>query len=221
MFNGIDLVDISRVHWKDIKYNNNNVRYKHLIDLIHNTVSERNLVKSGILDNEKRVYLLFKKQLVMWMEREYGDTDKVSIFEQPFDTEIEPQFEVRLNKTQKLVVISTGERALLMCIKLQDELVLEDATIGKRHMQKLAEYMREYSKRYKIKPYGCIIYVNVDKTKLNLQPITINTVSDYLVGQQVVDIHDYWKYIANKVNDCYKYFILRGKNKQEKVNKSK
>lgn len=213
MFNGIDYVDINHIHWKDIKYTNNNIRYKHLIEVIHSVITERKLVSAGILDDEKRIYLLFKKQLVQWLEKEYGDEDTVSIFEQPFDVDIEPQFEVKINKVQKLVVISTGERALVICIRLQDELVLGDATVGKRHLDVLTRHLREYNRRYKIKPFGCILYVNVDKTKLNMQPITINSVADFMVGEQVVDIHDYWKFIANKVNDCYKYFILRGKNK--------
>lgn len=218
MFNGVDSVDITKVHWKDIKYNNNNIRYKHLIELIHNTINERKLVKQGVLNDDTRVYLLFKKQLVLWMRQEYGVENDVSLFEQPFDLDIEPQFEVKLNKTQKLVVISTSERALLFCIRLQDELVLGDATVGKRHMFNLARCLREYAKKYKVKTLGCMLYVNVDRTKLNLQPMVINTVSDFVVGEQVVDIHDYWKFIANKVNEVYKAFILRGK-KHDSVSK--
>lgn len=218
MFNGVDSVDITKVHWKDIKYNNNNIRYKHLIELIHNTINERKLVKQGVLNDDTRVYLLFKKQLVLWMRQEYGVENDVSLFEQPFDLDIEPQFEVKLNKTQKLVVISTSERALLFCIRLQDELVLGDATVGKRHMFNLAKCLREYTKKYKVKTIGCMLYVNVDRTKLNLQPMVINTVSDFVVGEQVVDIHDYWKFIANKVNEVYKAFILRGK-KHDSVSK--
>lgn len=218
MFNGVDSVDITKVHWKEIKYNNNNIRYKHLIELIHNTINERKLVKQGVLNDDTRVYLLFKKQLVLWMRREYGVENAVSLFEQPFDLDIEPQFEVKLNKTQKLVVISTSERALLFCIRLQDELVLGDATVGKRHMFNLAKCLREYAKKYKVKTLGCMLYVNVDRTKLNLQPMVINTVSDFVVGEQVVDIHDYWKFIANKVNEVYKALILRGK-KHDSVSK--
>ena len=218
MFNGVDSVDITKVHWKEIKYNNNNIRYKHLIELIHNTINERKLVKQGVLNDDTRVYLLFKKQLVLWMRQEYGVENAVSLFEQPFDLDIEPQFEVKLNKTQKLVVISTSERALLFCIRLQDELVLGDATVGKRHMFNLARCLREYAKKYKVKTLGCMLYVNVDRTKLNLQPMVINTVSDFVVGEQVVDIHDYWKFIANKVNEVYKAFILRGK-KHDSVSK--
>ena len=218
MFNGVDSVDITKVHWKEIKYNNNNIRYKHLIELIHNTINERKLVKQGVLNDDTRVYLLFKKQLVLWMRQEYGVENAVSLFEQPFDLDIEPQFEVKLNKTQKLVVISTSERALLFCIRLQDELVLGDATVGKRHMFNLARCLREYAKKYKVKAIGCMLYVNVDRTKLNLQPMVINTVSDFVVGEQVVDIHDYWKFIANKVNEVYKAFILRGK-KHDSVSK--
>jgi hypothetical protein len=35
-----------------------------------------------------------------------------------------------------------------------------------------------------------------------------------MVGETIVDIYDQWRYITNKVDDAYKYFIGKAKNKK-------
>ena len=213
-FNGVSYIDVNYIKWKDVKYNNGNIRYKHLLEMIKNLIYERKLVKEGILDDDKRMYLLFKKQIFKWVRLQYGVEDTVSVIEMPFNLEIDPMFEVKVNKRQKLISIRTDDSALVLCIRLQDEKVINDSTVGKRHLIELVGALREFHKEYKIKPSACLIYVNTDKSKLNLQPITINNVNDFMIGEQTIDIHDYWRFITNKLSDCYKYFILRGKAKK-------
>lgn len=215
LFNAVSYVDINYIHWKDIKFNNNNIRYAHLIEIIKNFLYERKLVGSGVLDDNKRVYLLFKKQMAKWIKQTYASDDTVEIFTMPYNDDIDPQFEIKINKVQKFQVIKTDDdKALIISIRLQDELVLGDSTIGRKHINEMVKCLREFSSINRIKPSGCIIYVNVDKNKINLQPININNVNNFLVGEQIVDIHDQWKFVANKINDCYKYFIQSGKNRR-------
>lgn len=221
LFNGVRYVDIKNVQWKQIKFNNNNMRYKNIIEVCRNLLFERDLVKLGELDDGKRMYIIFKKQIFKWFKLTYTD-DTVETFEQSYTMpELEPPFEYKINKTQKLLAIRTEKQALIVCVRLQDELLLEDSSLSRKQINELVKYLREYKKTYKIKVSGCIVYVNIDKRKLNLEPITVNAVNDFMIGETTVDIHDQWKFIANKLEDVYKYFIQREKNKKrsERVNK--
>lgn len=212
LYNGVSYTDLNEVKWKTVKFNNDTMRYKNIIDIIHNLTFEKKALLNGTLTEDARIYQLFKRQLFKWVKVNYGSEDTVEVFKMPFDPELEPQFELKINKVNKLIVIKTEEKALLMSVKLQTKEVLDDATLGKRHMEDLVFGLRDYAKDNRVKVSGCIVYVNTDKTKINLQPIMMNVVNDYSVGIQVVDIHDNWNYIANKINDCYKIFIERSKS---------
>ena len=213
MYNGIEYVDLNYVKWKTIKYDNSNIRYKHLIEVIRNFVFERKMVKQGFIDDEIRTYLLFKKQLFKWVKTQYGDEDAVEVFEVPFTLDDEPVFEVKINRVQKIIAIRSEEKALLLCVRLQTKQVKEDVKLSRKHMEELVEYIRKYAADHKINTSGCLLYINTDKNKLNLEPITTNVIQDHTVGVQVIDLFDQWRFIANKINDCYKYFIQRAKNK--------
>lgn len=216
MFNGVSYVDLAFVKWKTIKYDNGNIRYKHLVEVIRTLIMEQKLARQGQIDDNIRTFLLFKKQLFKWIKMNYKD-DLVTVFEEPFTLDNEPLFEYKINRTQKLIVISTDKKALILCVRLQTELVLEDTTLGRKHMEELVKYIQDYCTDHKVNASGCIIYVNTDKTKLNFQPITTNVINDYTIGEQIVDLHDQWRFIANKINDCYKCFIQRSKNKEAGV----
>lgn len=211
LFNGVSFVDINSVKWKTVKFNNDTMRYKNIIDIIHNLTFEKKALANGTLNEDSRIYQLFKRQLFKWIKLNYGKEDIVEIFKMPFDPEIEPPFELKINKVNKLIAIRTEEKALLISVKLQTKEVLNDSTLGRKHMEDLVFGIRDYAKDNRVKVSACIIYVNTDKTKINLQPIMMNVINDYSVGIQVVDIHDRWNYVVNKINDCYKLFIARSK----------
>lgn len=216
MFNGLGYVDINYVKWKTVRFNNSNIRYKHLIELCKTLITERRLEKKIGLDDNRRMYLMFKKQLVKYMKLKYGEEDTVEMFEQPYTLDSEIPFEKYLNKTQKMVAIKTETQALLILIRFQDEQMLQDSTLGRKRLYEIVKYAREYSKAYKIKTAGVILYINTNKNKLNLNPITVNSIDDYMVGESTIDIHDQWRFITNKVDDAYKFFIQRDKNKKRK-----
>ena len=213
LFNGVGYVDIKYVKWKDVKYNNSTMRYKHLLEVCKTYLDEHKIMKTYNYTDDERLYVLFKKQLIKYLDLKYGDEDTVEMFEMPFTMETEPIFEKEIFKQQKMVVIKTETQALVIMIRLQDELMLKEPKLPRLRLEELVEYLREYKKNNKMKVAGTIVYVNTDARKLNLQPITVNNINDYMVGETVVDIHDQWRFIENKVNDSYKYFIEREKNK--------
>lgn len=218
LFNGVDYTDIRTVHWKDIKFNSSNMRYKNLLDLCKNTVMEHDLVSKKLVDDNKRIYLLFKKQLMYFIKNKYKDEDTaVEVFETAYNLEVDPPFEVKVNKHQQLLVIREEKYALLMCIRLQDEHMMDDRTLGRKHINEMVVNLRKYAETHKIKLYGAIVYVNTDKTKLNINPMTMHNSGSYLIGETIVDLHDHWRFVCNKIDECYKCFIL--KNKVKKINK--
>lgn len=212
-FNGIGYVDINSVHWNDVKFNNSNMRYKNLITVCRTLVFEHKLKNNLEINDDKRLFLLFKRQLLKWCEQTYGEEDKVSVYEKPFTLPNESPLERNINKVQRLITISTDKETLMLCVRLQDEQLLDDPSLSAKHKQELVEYMRDYAAETKSKVYGCLIYVNVDKRKINIDPIQVNVFKEYMVGETTVDIHDQWRFVENKIKDAYKYFIERNKNK--------
>lgn len=216
LYNGVKYIDINRVHWNDIKYNNSNIRYKHLLKMCRTYVYERDMVKKGLLDDDKRIYILFKKQLYKWLRQScIYEEDIIEYFEVPFTLDTEQAFERKEFNMQKLIAIRNDDAALLICVRLQNELVIEDTTLIKKHYEELVRYLREYSTIHKSKASGCLMYVNINKNKLNIEPLAVNIVNNFIIGETVVDIHDHYKFITNKIKDCYNYFIKRPRGKKK------
>lgn len=217
LFNGVGYVDINYVQWKTIRFNNSNIRYKHLVEVCKTLLSEHRLKKSIGLDDDTRLYILFKKQIIKYFTVKYGDEDLVETYEMPFTLENESPFETHINKTQKMVAIRTQDRALVVMVRLQDDAAREDPTIPRKRLYEFVSYLREYKKEHKLKTAGALIYVNTNRKRLNLDPINVNNVNDYMIGETIVDIHDQWRFVANKIDDAYKFFIQRGKNKKGNI----
>ena len=136
----------------------------------------------------------------------------------PYTLDSESPFEIYITKTQKLVLIKSEDTAVLVMIRLLDEQMEKDTTIARQRLNEFVRHMREYKKDSKINVKGALIYVNINKNKLNLQPLNVNNVSDYLIGEVIIDVHDQWKFIANKLDDVYLHFIQRVKNQKANNN---
>lgn len=221
LFNGIQYVDIEHVRWKDIKYNNQNIRYKHAVEVCKTLLNERKMEKQFGLDDNRRLYMLFKKQIMKYIQVKYGtDTDEedgdiISYFEQPYTMETESPFDTMLYKQQRMTVIKTERQALLILVRLQDEDMYDVSGLPRKRLEEMALYCREYQAEWGIKTAGCIAYVNIHKNQLNLQKMTINSINNFLIGETVIDIHDQWRFVTNKVDEAYRYFIQRDKNKHK------
>ena len=212
-FNGIGTVDISKVRWNDIKYNNSTIRYKHLLDLSRSVMAEKEIQRSMELTDSMRLYILFKKQIYKWYLNNYGEEDDVFVIEQPYTLSSETALDLKTSRNHQLVTIMCDNIALLIMVRLQDEKTARDTVIQREQKQELAKFVSEFKAQYKIKAHGCIIYVNTNPANLNLQPIVINSFRDITIGELTVDINDQWLYIENKLKSVYEYFIERVKVK--------
>lgn len=218
LFNGVGYTDIKYIKWKDIKYNNSTIRYKHLLEMCKTYLDEHYLMRTENYTDDDRLYVLFKKQITKYLGIKYGEIDIVEIFEMPFTMESESKFEKTIFKQQRMITVKTDTQALVFMIRLQDEIMMKEPKISRLRLEEFVQYLREYKKNNKIKVAGTIVYVNTDASKLNLQPITVNNVNDYMIGETTVDIHDQWRFIENKIDDAYKFFIEREKNKGKTQN---
>lgn len=212
LYNAVSYIDIDRVRWKDIKYNNSNIRYKHLIEMCKQYLDDVKLKKLGQIDDDKRMYLLFKKQVFKYFKAKYGNEDTVGVIELPYTLDSEPLFEKIVNKSQRVVVIKTEKMAHLIVVRLNDDLMRQDIQVVKQRLNEIVQYAREYQAEYKLQTSGTLCYVNIDKRRLNLQPITINNVDNFMIGETIIDVHDQWRFITNKLDDIYKHFVERSKN---------
>lgn len=213
LFNGVGYVDINYITWKDFRFNNNTIRYKNLIDVCKTIYFEKKAAVSHQLQEEDRMYILFKRQLIKYYLTEHPD-DTVEVFERPYTLDSEPAFELAINKVQKLVAIRTPDQALLIEIRPHDSYALSDPRVTKARLQELVTYTQEYNKFFRVKTAGVIVYVNTNPKKLNLSPITVNSIDRVFIAETVVDIYDQWRYIKNRVDEAYKYFIQKSKNKK-------
>lgn len=213
LFNGVSQVDLMSIKWKDIKYNNNTMRYKHLLEMCKSVVDESRLEKITEYKENEKLYVLFKKQILKYINTTYGEVDNVCIFEQSYTLDNEAEFEKKIFKTQMMVAIKTDKNALVLIIRLQDEFAKKDIKVIKQRQEEFLGYLREFKKENKLKVAGGMIYVNTNPNNLNLKPMTTLVIDDYSIGETVVDIYDQWRFITNKVEDIYKYYIAREKNR--------
>lgn len=215
LFNGVSYIDITKIHWKDVKFNNNNIRYKHLIEMCKSLVDEHRLEKTLNVDDDKRLYILFKKQVLKWFRLRYSDTETVELFERPYTMiENEPDFEVQISKYRELLAIRNIDSAVLINIRLQDEKILDNPRLPRLQLEEFVRDLRDFKKQYSVKVNGCLVYINTNKNKLNLEPMSINSVNNYMIGEMVVDINDQWRFIENKLSEIYTYFIQRNKGRK-------
>lgn len=222
-FNGISDIDMKWVKWKEIKYDNGNLRYKHLIETCNNCFIEQKMIKSHGLDDDRRLYLLFKKQLQKYIQEKYGRKseddehgDLVFKFDQPFTMDEESPFEVKINKVQQMVSIQTETQALVYVIRLEDSDIFSEPKLKRLRLEEVVSYLREYKVEHNVaKVTGCLCYVNINRNRINYQPMTVNVIDGYMVGETTVDIHDQWRFIDSKINEPYKFFIQREKNRKK------
>ena len=207
MFNGIDITDIRKVHWKSIRFNNNNERYKHIIEICKTLLSEHRIEKTIGLDDNRRIYLLFKKQIARYFSTKYKDALNTEILEYAYDLENEHPFETYITKVQKLVILKTNEEAVVIEIRVQDEQEMTNNVIIRQRLYRFTKMLKEYKKETKLNTRGVIIHVNINPKYSNLEPLSTNNVNGIIIGEVTIDMHDHWKFIMNKLDSIVKYMF--------------
>jgi len=191
-----------------IQFTNDTMRYKNIIEISNIFLRDRRMKNAGVIDENKRLYMIFKDQMRNWFEAKCTEYD-VELVEEEFDNkQLEPQFEVETYKKQRIVLVKNDDIAIIICTRLKDEVMIEDSTVMKKQMTEVVRYLKTYETELKIPVNACMVYVNTDKQEINMKPITVESIDNRKVGVTTVDIHDNWNFIEAKLNDIYKYFMV-------------
>lgn len=201
-FNGIDTRELKYERWGNIKYTNNNIRYKNLINFCKSTLEE-NKIKAS---DEDRGYIVFKKQLIKYIKSKYPNL-KVSSFQNEIEEDI---IDKRVLKLDDIIVISDGEQALLISIRLQENEVRVDAKAIREKQEYILRIAKKYYGEYKIKTTGAIVYANMDIRKINIDPLTTTVYDGFMIIDTVVDVFDHWRYIESKLEALVKVLNFKG-----------
>lgn len=197
-----------------VLYNNDTIRYKGVIEVIKIFLRDRRMNGSGIIDDNKRMYMMFKDYIHIWMLNRCTGC-KVNLERKWFrDTSKEPQFEVEIFKKQRLTVIRCTTKILLICTRLRDEIVIEEEKIVKKHLQEAIKYAKMIESELGLTASACVVYVNTDKEEITDNQLKVEYLENRKIGTIIIDIHDNWKFIEDKLESIYNYFIPHGRRKR-------
>lgn len=213
-FMAIGYVDMQTMKWKSIRYNNNTMRYKNLLDMCRWVYNEKKFGDRVGLTDDYRVYNLFKKGLCGTLNKLYGQTDTVDYFEMPYTYENEPEFETEFFKMQPLAVVSMKDLQLMYMVRLGDiNLYNRDFQMPRTKLKELLECTKKYEDLYKDETVGVVIQINFNSGEYNVDGMNLQMMEDHMLGDLTVDIWDKWNFIETRLKDPYEYFIGRKKER--------
>ena len=132
---------------------------------------------------------------------------KVSSFQNEIEEDI---IDKRVLKLDDIIVISDGEQALLISIRLQENEVRVDAKAIREKQEYILRIAKKYYGEYKIKTTGAIVYANMDIRKINIDPLTTTVYDGFMIIDTVVDVFDHWRYIESKLEALVKVLNFKG-----------
>lgn len=216
-FLGFGEVDIRMMKWKSIRYNNNTIRYKNLLDMCKWVVEEKRYSKQATLNDQLRVYLLFKKCLYGILQQMFGEDDNVTQFNMPFEYENELAYELDMFKEQPIVAVSMKDLTLLYMVRLQDtKYYNKDFYMPRRKIQELTTAAKKYEDMFKDRTVGVVLQINLNNGDYNVDNMNVSMLDDHMIGELQVDLWDKWRFVETRLKGPYDYFIGRKKEKLKK-----
>lgn len=211
-FQHIQSVDILNLKWKNIKYNNNTLRYKNLIDLCHWMYTEKQFSKHNRLADNIRVYNLFKKGIVPIINHLFGEVDTVEEYKNNYQLKNEPAFELAMFKEQTFAVVQIKGLQLVYMVRLQNQQYYQkDFQIQQKKIQELYSNIRKYENNFKENAVGAVIQVNINPQEYNVDSMNIALIESHAIGEIAIDLWDRWNFIETRLRNPYNYFIQRKK----------
>lgn len=216
-FSDFGYVDITRLKWKQIRFNNNTIRYKNLIDMCKWVFHEKRFGDSVGLTDTFRVYNLYKKGLFGIVQQLYNDVDTVTYFEMPYTYENEPDFETKFFKHQPMAVVSMKGLQLIYMIRLQNiEYYDKDFHIPRLKTEELVQALKKYEEIFKVEAVGVVLQINLNNGDYNVENMSLSMLEDHMVGDLTIDLWDKWKFIQQRMGQPYDYFIMRKKERMKR-----
>lgn len=218
-FSTFDEIDIQRIKWKQIKYNNNTVRYKNLINLCKWVYDEKQASKTIGLDDTHRIYNLFKKSIAQILYKLYaqGQGDAVEQLVTSYTIDSEPEFETMFLKNQLMGVVYIKSIALIYLVKLQGvDYYNRDFQIQRKKLDELYKAMKKYEDKHKKETVGVLVQANIKPGDYNVDELSTSMVDGHYIGEITIDLWDKWRFIETRLNSPYNFFIQRNKEKERK-----
>lgn len=216
-FSDFGYVDIAQMKWKSIRYNNNTMRYKNLLDMCKWVFEEKRFGDSVGLTDDLRVYNLFKKGIFGIINQLYGDSDTVTYFEMPYVYDKEPDFETRFFKNQSFAVVSMKGLQLLYMVRLYDiEYYEKDFHMQRIKTEEMVKALKKYEEIFKVEAVGVVLQLNLRNGDYNVENMSLSMMEDHMVGDLSIDLWDKWRFIQTRLGQPYDYFIKRKKERMKR-----
>lgn len=207
-FNAVDSINIDKIDFNRIRYNNSNFRYKTIIDISKTIYNEEKYSKTKEYTEADRLYYLFKKAYTKIFEKIASKNDTVRIIGIDYDIS-NNEYDKKIIGSNHEVAIDNSDRAVVIkVIKTQRGSL--SSKIYQQNINKLAESVINYEMEYKTKASGVILYVNTDYSVMTCEQLKLVACKERMIGIDTIDLTDPWKYASTKINKIYKTFIENG-----------
>lgn len=194
-FNGIKIIDTKNINFKDIKFNNSNIRYKTVLSLCKTLLEIDSIEKIIDYTFEDKLYVTFKNQLYNFYNANYKDKYKIST-KSIKQNEDEKRFEQLIYKQRHLIVIRSEDKALIIDCDEFDANI--DAANEEKKLKILKEAVVEYREETNIKTVGAFIHCN-STDGYRETDLRIVNVDNEIIAYTTIDTNVKYKFIEYKL----------------------
>ena len=199
-FNGIDTLDLSKIDFRKIKYNNSNLRYKTIMDICKDMYFKSTINKylkgADEFTFEDNLFLAFRKHLFNYYKSVYSSEYTVDFMLVPINEETSNKFELIYSKTKRLIIIKSKDKALIIdCYKYEGytDIVKQD-----KQEKELRDIVKEYNSQTRLDTSGAIIYVNCSES-YNTNKTEVSSINNILLANTTIDLNIKYNYIEYKL----------------------
>lgn len=211
-YSNITDIDINNIHWKEIRFNNNNISYKPIIGLCKDIINEQALVKKYDIQDNDRMYFLFRRFVKNYITETYKEKYHIDIVYTEQLEKISLLDRLYCN-SDEYVVIRDKEYALLYYFLISDRVNNE---LERDIQLKVVKDLTDYQTQYKVKCKAAIVSININSRYSNYEKMQTIIYRSTPIGTVTVDMHDQWKYILKKLDQPYNELIDTDKKRGNK-----
>ena len=184
-------IDINNIHWKEIRFNNNNYSYKPIIGLCKNIITEQRLIKKYNIADNDRMYFLFRDYIKNFIKQTYGDTNSIDILYTDREYDMSLVDKLYCDKDE-YIMIKNKDTALFLYFLLSDATNNE---IRQKIEIKVANDANDFRTQYRVKGKAAIVSININSRFSNFEKMNLMVYKQIPIGTITVDMHDQWRYI--------------------------
>lgn len=206
-FKDIDEIDLRGINFNKIKYNNNNIRYKTIMDICRDLYFKININKYISSNNnykdkrskftfEDNLFISFRKHLYNFYKQNYKDSYRIDIIEVPINENTCDKFDLIYSKSKKLITLKSDKTIIIIdCYK---DYQFTDIEKKDKQEDELRRIIYNYSKDTRLDVFGAIIYVNCSEGYC-LKNSELSNRDNITIMTTTIDMNIKYNYIDNKL----------------------